>query len=87
MEFSKSCWGCQTNQLGQLPHMDPGGCLYDAQFDGLFPDDGYDSEATTLTRVSVEAERKAKPVTILSSLETVKSGRFRKKTSRFGWGE
>ena len=25
-----SCPGCQTDQPGQLAHMDPGGCLYDA---------------------------------------------------------
>lgn len=87
MAFYETCRACQEMQPNQLAHMEPGGCMYDAQFDSLLPDDGYDSEATTLTRVSVEAESKAKPVTILSSLETVKSGRVRRKPSRLGWGE
>jgi hypothetical protein len=26
----KECWGCIENQLNQLAHMDPGGCLYES---------------------------------------------------------
>lgn len=28
-----TCWGCMEDQPNQLAHMDPGGCLYDLEWD------------------------------------------------------
>jgi len=28
--IKQECWGCIENQLNQLAHMDPGGCLYES---------------------------------------------------------
>ena len=29
------CWGCKENQPNQMAHMDPGGCLYDSDWEGF----------------------------------------------------
>ena len=56
------CWGCRSPfQPNQLAHMDPGGCLYDPEWDNPFlPYSDYDEEGES--RDSPQPKRSPSPL-------------------------